>query len=315
MGMKARKYKVIVVAGCIALLVCASVIIVEVWRSHRESSLSMRLRVRVSSLSTGATIYKLEATNNRYYPGQDPESMGALVSGTSPQKYPNCQNAGSALLARCLFTDANGTFPVSSYGRFERDMLGTVAGVPNTIVDGRDPPMAILYFPARLDANKGAMRFVVADNARYLNADNCPQDANKVLAKRAVPRDAGFLIVTAGPSGKYFEEDSVRPHYAVIISVLALAVITSLVIIVWLSRTKGPTVCVVSGVLLGSLTGAVVLAVLAAIRTVGQSSQSIEIGTQVSVLWLVVGAVTGGIAGSISVIVYARRKEGQRRGR
>jgi hypothetical protein len=151
----------------------------------------------------------MSGTGNRYYPGQDPESMGALISGTSPEKYPNCRSAGSALLARCLFTDANGTFPVSYYAQFDRSMLGTVAGVPNTIIDFRDPPMAILYFPARLDTKKSAMRFVVADNARYLNAVNCPQDANKVLTEWTVPAGMEYLIVTAGPSGKYFEPDSV----------------------------------------------------------------------------------------------------------
>ena len=202
--------KFLVVAGCIVLLVCAAVVIVLARRIDRERShTSMRLLVQVRSLSDGASIYKMSGTGNRYYPGQDPESMGALISGTSPEKYPNCRSAGSALLARCLFTDANGTFPVSNYGQFDRSMLGTVAGVPNTIIDFRDPPMAILYFPARADTKKGAMRFVVADNARYLNADNCPQDANKILAEWTVPAGVQCLIVAAGPSGKYFEPDSV----------------------------------------------------------------------------------------------------------
>jgi len=201
-----------VVAGYIALLVCAAAVIIvanHADRKRRETRHAVMLRVRVASLDNGVCMYKLACTANRYFPGQDPESLGALVSGTSPEKYPNCQNAGSALLARCLFTDPNGTFPVSSYGQFERDMLGTVAGVPNTLVDGGDPPMAILYFPARLDTKTRARHFVIADNARYLSADNCPQDANKVLAEWTVPSGVRYLIVAAGPSGKYFEADSV----------------------------------------------------------------------------------------------------------
>jgi hypothetical protein len=166
-----------------------------------------QLPVRIRSLDDGATIYKLSATGNKYYPGQDPEGIGALETGASPEKYPNCQNAGSALLARYLFTDPNGVFPVSWYGQFEKDMLGTVAGVPGTLVDFRDPPMAILYFPARLDKRTGKERFVLADNARYLNSDNCPQDANKILAQWDASSGT-FLIVTAGPSGKYFTKDS-----------------------------------------------------------------------------------------------------------
>ena len=165
-----------------------------------------QLPVRIRSLDDGATIYKLSATGNKYYPGQDPEGIGALETGASPEKYPNCKNAGSALLARYLFTDPNGVFPVSWYGQFEKDMLGTVAGVPGTLVDFRDPPMAILYFPARLDKRTGTMRFVLADNARYLNSDNCPQDANTILAKWGASRGT-FLIVVAGPSGKYFAKD------------------------------------------------------------------------------------------------------------
>jgi len=170
---------------------------------------SPQLPVRLFSLADGANIYKLAGTGNRYYPGQDPEGIGALERGASPEKYPNCQNAGSALLARYLFTDPNGVFPVSWYGQFEKDMLGTVAGVPNTLIDNHDPPMAILYFPARLDKRTGKMRFVLADNARYLNSDNCPQDANKILAGWSASPGAMVLIVAAGPSGKYFAKDSV----------------------------------------------------------------------------------------------------------
>jgi predicted RNase H-like HicB family nuclease len=201
--------KLVAIAACIVLLACAIETVILVNYNREQGPHSMNLRVRVLSLSSGADIYKMSATANRYYPGQDPESMGALISGTSPEKYPNCQNAGSALLARCLFTDPNGMFPASNFGQFDRSMLGTVAGVPNTLIDNRNPPMAILYFPARKDPKTGAMRFFAADNARYLNADNCPQDANKVLAKWNVPSGVVYLIVAAGPSGKYFELDSV----------------------------------------------------------------------------------------------------------
>jgi len=200
--------KLLAIIGCIVLLVCAAVVVMVSW-DRPPTATTMRLLVRVHSIDTGAMTYKMLATGNRYYPGQDTESMGALINGTSPEKYPNCQNAGSALLARFLFTDSNGTFPVSAYGTLADDTLGTVAGVPNTIVDFRDPPMAILYFPARTDAKTGAMRFVIADNARYINADNCPRDANKVLAEWAVPLGVQGLIVAAGPSGKYFEPDSI----------------------------------------------------------------------------------------------------------
>jgi len=203
--------KLLVIVGCIFLLICAADMVIKIVSNtiRERSHTRMKLLIRAQSIDTGAATYKMSATGNRYYPGQDTESMGALISGTSPEKYPNCQNAGSTLLARFLFTDPNGAFPVSAYGTLDDDTLGTVAGVPNTIIDFRDPPMAILYFPARVDAKTGAMRFVLADNARYLNADNCPRDANKVLAEWAVPLGVQALIVAAGPSGKYFEPDSI----------------------------------------------------------------------------------------------------------
>jgi hypothetical protein len=184
-----------------------------------ENKARMQMQVRIASLDNGAIQYKL-ANGNKYYPGQDPEALAALTSGANPSgKYPNCLNAGSALLARCLFTDPNGLFPTSSYGQYEKDMLGTVVvganSVPNSIIDNGSEVMAILYYPSRL-GNAGAVaQYVAADNSKYVTTANSAASATiltKILKSSSplmVYQDGLFAITAAGQKRLYFDTDSV----------------------------------------------------------------------------------------------------------
>jgi prepilin-type N-terminal cleavage/methylation domain-containing protein len=207
--------ELLTVVAIIGLLVG---MVVPTIRAVLEAKARMQLQVRIGSLDNGCIQYKL-ANGNRYYPGQDPEALAALTSGANPSgKYPNCLNAGSALLARCLFTDPNGLFPTSSYGQYEKDMLGTVGattGVPNSIIDNGSEVMAILYYPSRM-GNAGAVaQYVPADNSKYVTTSNSAASATiltKILKSSSpvvVYQDGLFAITAAGPKRLYFDTDSV----------------------------------------------------------------------------------------------------------
>jgi len=188
----------------------------------------MRLLVRVQSLDNAATIYKMSATGNRFYPGQDANGVGALTGEGNSAIYPNCQNAGSALLARCLFTDPNGEFPVSAYGTLGEGMLDSaqnpVTGVPYSILDLASKPMAILYYPARTSGKGMASQFVIADNARYtapagevapvaLTQGGSPMNIQTYVqspSADSVHRDGEFIITAAGTDRLYFSTSSVN---------------------------------------------------------------------------------------------------------
>ncbi len=133
--------------AAIGLIVGAFVLLTGGCGRRRNPRPSMRTLTRVCSLDNAASIFKMSATGNRYYPGQDDEGLKALTGGKSSM-YPNCQSAGSALLARALFTDPNGAFPVSAYGKLEDGLLDTssnpVTGVPYSILDVDSETMAIL---------------------------------------------------------------------------------------------------------------------------------------------------------------------------
>ncbi len=185
----------------------------------------MQMKVRIRSLDDGCGIYKMSATGNRYYPGQDPEPLAALEKGTNTSgKYPNCKNAGSALLARCLFTDPNGLFPTSNYGQLERDMLGTVVvgttNYPNAIIDNANETMAVLYYPSRLGSKGALAQYVIADNSNYVKTGNyAPSTTIQTYVKGTtgttgattiVRQDGLFVITAAGQKRLYFDTDAVK---------------------------------------------------------------------------------------------------------
>jgi prepilin-type N-terminal cleavage/methylation domain-containing protein len=222
--------ELLTVVAIIGLLVG---MVVPTIKAVLENKQQMQMQVRIRSLDDGCNIYKMSATGNRYYPGQDAEGIGVL-GGTANNSYPDCQNAGSALLARCLFSmvDPNDStkilFPVSNYGQLERDMLDAakdpVTGVTRSILDNAGETMAILYYPARL-ADKGKNeQYVAADNSRYTApaGKTAPVAMDGATAKTilthslksssplVVYQDGMFIITAAGAKRLYFDTDSVK---------------------------------------------------------------------------------------------------------
>lgn len=212
--------ELLTVVAIIGLLVG---MVVPTIKAVLENKARMQMQVRVAALNTGATVWKMEATGNKYYPGQDPEGLSGLSGSSS--KYPNCQNAGSALLARCLFTDPNGLFPTSSYGRLERDMLDTaqnpITGVSRSIIDNASEVMAILYYPSRLGQKGVSTQYVPADNSKYVNATNSATGTGGVITiltyvkpststtNAPVRQDGLFVITAAGTDRFYFSATAV----------------------------------------------------------------------------------------------------------
>ena len=242
--MRTRRIKVKRIDGftLIELLTVVAIIgllvgmVVPTIKAVLENKQKMQLQVRIRSLDDACNIYKMSATGNRYYPGQDTEGIGALGS-TGSANYPNCQNAGSALLARCLFTmidpndPAKKLFPVSSYGQLEKDMLGTVTVGSNTIanssiIDYASETMAILYYPSRLGSKGQTTQYVVSDNSKYVTgATNTAMNTTTNTlwtiqtyvqgstgttgATTIVRQDGLFVITAAGTDRLYFSSSSV----------------------------------------------------------------------------------------------------------
>jgi prepilin-type N-terminal cleavage/methylation domain-containing protein len=225
--------ELLTVVAIIGLLVG---MVVPTIKAVLEQKQQMLLKVRINSLSTGCDIYKMSATGNRYYPGQDAEGLAALISGTNTSgNYPNCLNAGSALLARCLFTmiDPNDStkklFPVSNYGSLEKDMLDAaqdpVTGVPRSIIDYASETMAILYYPSRLAEKGKVTQYPITpadDNSKYVTAANSAKNTGGVRitiqshvlgtttgTTTIVRQDGLFVITAAGTDRLYFSTSAV----------------------------------------------------------------------------------------------------------
>jgi len=210
--------ELLTVVAIIGLLVG---MVVPTIRAVLENSQRMKMLVRVQSLDAGARTYKMSGTGNRYYPGQDTEGRNAL--GGSSSKYPNCQNAGSALLARCLFTDPNGRFPVSAYGTYEEDLLDTsqdpITDVPYSILDADSETMAILYYPSRIGEKGSTSQYQASDNSKYTNdsggivqvAPNTSGSGTMNIqtyvqqsTSEPIKMDGEFVITAAGSDRLYF---------------------------------------------------------------------------------------------------------------
>jgi len=225
--------ELLTVVAIIGLLVG---MVVPTIKAVLDNSQRMKLLVRISSLDNGCNQYKMSGTGNRYYPGQDAAGLAAL-GGTGSPVYPagSCTNAGSALLARCLFSrvDPNNSniiqFPVSNYGNYGTDMLDStinpITGVSRSIIDYANETMAILYYPSRL-ASKGVKeQYVIADNSKYVTATNSAKDSlnaqitiqSYVMTTTSsgstgtsiVRQDGMFVISAAGTDRLYFSTTAV----------------------------------------------------------------------------------------------------------
>jgi len=173
-----------------------------------------RVDVRIQALENGCGSYKMSGTGNRYFPGQDPTHLNWLSSGTYA-------NAGSALLARCLFwkPDGNypydtsrGEFPVSQYGTYAEDMLGKVNNVSNTIIDFDSEPMAILYYPARIGMQGDVYQFKAEDNTKYTDSTNVASSSSITTYAQSssggvIKNDGMYIITAAGSNRLYFDEE------------------------------------------------------------------------------------------------------------
>jgi prepilin-type N-terminal cleavage/methylation domain-containing protein len=216
--------ELLTVVAIIGLLVG---MVVPTIRAVLENSQRMKMLVRVHSLDTGARTYKMSGTGNRYYPGQDTEGISGLEGNSS--KYPNCQNAGSALLAQCLFTDPNGRFPVSAYGTYEDDLLDTsedpITGVPYSILDADSETMAVLYYPSRIGEKGSTTQYRASDNSKYTDASggvdqvaDAPTGSGKMNIQMYVQQttslpismDGEFVITAAGSDRLYFSTTGVN---------------------------------------------------------------------------------------------------------
>lgn len=179
-------------------------------------------RVRIQNLDAGANQYRMLVTGNKYFPGQDyvnlsfPTKFPLKDMGTLKANPGKPIKGGSDLLAWCLFTDPNGLFPTSAYGKYEEDMLddpaGTYSGVPFTVLDTYPDKMPILYYVARKGV-AGASQYVKDDNKVYLTADNHKIDANSwtSFVGGTIPYNSGqFLLIAPGKNRKYMDEDDIK---------------------------------------------------------------------------------------------------------
>jgi len=196
--------ELLTVVAIIGLLVG---LIVPTLKAILETMVRVQTKVRIENLANGAYSYKMDATDNRYFPGQ--------------QYYTVIQTSkmASGYLAACLFTDANGVFPVSAYGAYEDDMRATIGGDPNAIADTYSDRMAILYFPANKEKTivseqfvTGALSAGASVNGAYLTSQTLPvtlinylTDANSVKARKGE-----FILVGAGKDRLYFTADDIK---------------------------------------------------------------------------------------------------------
>ncbi len=224
---RVRGFTLIELLTVVAIIGLMVGMVVPTIRAVLENNQRMRMLVRIQSLDTGARTYKMSHTGNRYFPGQDTTGLGAL--GGNSSKYPKCQNAGSALLARCLFTDPNGRFPVSAYGTLEEDLLDTsedpITDVPYSILDADSETMAVLYYPSRIGEQGSKTQYYDSDNSKYTNpssgidqvAENPSGSGNMNIqiyvqqsTSEPIHMDGEFVITAAGSDRLYFSTFAVN---------------------------------------------------------------------------------------------------------
>jgi len=192
--------ELLTVVAIIGLLVG---LIVPTLKAILETMVRVQTKVRIENLANGAYSYKMDATDNRYFPGQ--------------QYYTVIQTSkmASGYLAACLFTDANGVFPVSAYGAYEDDMRARIGGDPNAIADTYSDRMAILYFPAKKEETNPVNQFLsgaasASVNGAYITADNVGTSNYLVDADSVKSRKDEFVLMAAGKDRKYFTSDDIN---------------------------------------------------------------------------------------------------------
>jgi prepilin-type N-terminal cleavage/methylation domain-containing protein len=220
--------ELLTVVAIIGLLVG---MVVPTIRAVIESQNTMKMRVRIRALDDGCGIYKMSAKGNKYYPGQDATEVNWLTNGSYA-------NQGSALLARCLFWNPDGNdpynlskgqFPVTRYGTYSRDMLGTVLFQPDrtsvtlpALIDFNNEPMAILYYPSRVSMKGNKTQFVIADNSKYVTSSNVGLNSGTPYtiqtyvqdsSQSIVRNDGTFVISAPGMKRLYFDTDAVTNFY------------------------------------------------------------------------------------------------------
>jgi prepilin-type N-terminal cleavage/methylation domain-containing protein len=209
--------ELLTVVAIISLLVG---MVVPTIQAVMEGMTAANTLARIQGLSAGTTTYKMSATGNRYFPGQQYPDK---IEGSG--KY---RQAASAYLARCLFSDdANGTFPVDNYGGYTEGILDDSTGeetdVPYSILDTHSRTMAIVYYVSQKGAAGSVNQFKPDHNERYTK-DNVAEiqdegGSSRVMDIREfvkggrdeqgtyiIHRDGEFVLTAAdGKTRKYFE--------------------------------------------------------------------------------------------------------------
>ena len=218
---RGRGFTLIELLTVVAIIGLLITMVVPTIGSIMKAMTTASTQVRIASLTDGARAYKMGATGNRFYPGQDDPKGLFETSGEYQYK-------ASAYLARCLFSDAGGRFPppVDRWAPYEVGMLddadGTDTDVAYTILDTHSHTLAIVYYVSR-KGETGASQFVATDNTAYTennvdidsggNHDEkfsdyvAPGDTEESVM---VHMDGDFVIHAADPETRYYFEGKLK---------------------------------------------------------------------------------------------------------
>ena len=225
---RGRGFTLIELLTVVAIIGLLITMVVPTIGSIMKAITTASTQARIASLTAGARAYKMGATGNRFYPGQDDPKGLFETSG-------NYQYKASAYLAKCLFSDADGKFPppVDRWAPYEVGMLdddeGSVTaeqtegeGVPYSILDTHSHTLAIVYYVSR-KRKSGADQFVAADNLEYTkNNVNIQSGGNhderfknyvapgETEETRMVHMDGEFVIHAADPETRYYFEGKLK---------------------------------------------------------------------------------------------------------
>jgi len=161
----------------------------------RQSALA-ETRKLMQTLTEGAMQYSNDM-RYRYVPGQQyPDRLGSEEG----------KETGSQMLARALFSDRNGAFPVSYYATCDSGSLFTCQGRPNTLSDGMSDPLPVCYYPACVGMLFPEC-FREEDNAAYTNGHSGGQFLEFIRSHESQICRSRFLLIAPGKDRKYFTDD------------------------------------------------------------------------------------------------------------